>query len=305
MTWAALGAAAVGAAGSMYSANKNAKALKGAQGQPLDIAKVIADARENAAANLGNSIALENQFRPGTAALRTAVDSSLGGLAGGNTPGLLVRDSLLSSISEPFATSTGSNPLLEASANSILENLKLGGTLGRDVQQQAVKAALEKGGAAGISGSGAVRGLVARDLGLTSLGLLQQRQNQALTAGSALEDMKIKADQARLNDFLGRIGAATGAAGQDIQRTGLLASIIDGRALPESGLSPGAIANLSVGDVNRQDQIRMDAAAADAARRNQTTNALLGFGSVALGAYAGSKTPTKSPTKAPESDSWM
>jgi hypothetical protein len=278
MAWWNVGVAAVGVASNLYTSNKNSKTLKGAAAQPLDIAKVIADARENAAANYANSFSLENQFRPGTAQLRTTVDGSLNTLAGGMTPGFQARDSLLGQLGQSQST----NPLLEASVNSIFENLKLGGTLGRDVQQQAAKAALEKGGSAGFSGSGAARGLVARDLGLTSLGLLQQRQAQGLQAGSAV-------GQLQLQDFLGRMSAAQGAAGQDAQRTSLLASIIDSRALPESGLSPGGIANLFVGDKNAQDQQRMDLAAASAARNTSNMNALLGFGTQAAGAYFGSK----------------
>lgn len=303
MSYIYLGSAVIGATGSMYTANKNAKALKGAQGQPLDISKIIADARTSASENLANSINLENTFRPGTAALRTATDNSLGNLSTGNTAGFQARDSLLSTISDPRVTATGSNPLLEASAASILDNLKLGGALGRDVQQQTVKAALEKGGMAGISGSGAGRGLVARDVGLTSLGLLQQRQTQAMGAGATLEGLKIQAQQARLNDFLGRLGAAGTAAGQDAQRTGLLASIVDARALPESGLSPGALANLYVGDKNAQDQQRMDFASASAARNTSTMNALLGFGTQAAGAYFGA--PKKAGSGAAGGGAWQ
>lgn len=275
MMWVGIGSAALSAGTTLYTNNKNAKALKGAQAQPLDIAKVIAEARENAAANLQSSIALENTLRPGTAALRTTNDLSLGNMASGNTAGIQARDSLLAGLTE--GTFSG-NPLLEASTSSILDSLKLGGTLGKDVQAQAVKAALEKGGAAGISGSGAARGLVARDLGLTSMQVLQQRQAQGLQAGVAAESA-----------ILGRYGAAAGAAGQDIQRAGLLASIIEGRALPESGLSPGSIANLYVGDKNTQDQVRMDAASASAAQRSSNMNALLGFGTTAMSAYGTSK----------------
>jgi hypothetical protein len=283
MMWVGIGSAAAGLAGNLYTSNKNAKALKGAQAKPLDIAQVISDARENAASNYRNSFALESQFRPGTAALRGTVDNALGALDSGRTPGFAARDSLLGGLGE----SKTSNPLLDASVASIFDNLKLGGTLGRDVQQQAAQAALEKGGAAGISGSGAARGLVARDLGLTSLGLLQQRQAQGLQAGSTMA-------QLNLQDFLGRMSAAQAAAGQDTQRTSLLASIIDARALPESGLSPGGIANLYVGDKNAQDQQRMNLAQASAARNTQDMNALLGFGTQAAGAYFGAKGGTGS-----------
>ncbi len=287
MTWVYVGVTAVGAVGSAVQGNQARKAAAGAAPKPLDISQIIADARQNAANNYANSFALESQFRPGSAALRTTADNSLGNLATGNTAGFQARDSLLGQLSGSQISSTGSNPLLEASAASILDSLKLGGALGRDVQTQAAKAALEKGGAAGISGSGAARGLLARDLGLTSMQVLNQRQGQALQAGSTLEGIKMQNDQLRLNDFLGRIGAAQSAAGQDTQRAGLISQIMDARALPESGLSPGALANLYVGDKNVQDQSNMNLAALKTTTNANTMNSLLGFGSAAAGAYFG------------------
>lgn len=270
--WISLGVAAVSAIAKNQADKKNAKALAEAKRDPLDIAKVISDARETARANLANSIALEQQYRPGTAALRTTVDQSLQNLATGNTPGLQARDSLLSTLGGSFV----SNPLLEESANRILGNLRLGGALGPDVQAQAMQAALQKGGAAGISGSGAARGLVARDLGLTSLGLEQQRIQQAQQAGGLLAELGLK-------DLATRGSLVTNAAGQDISRSNILASIVDARALPESGLSPGAIANLYVGDKNAQDQANMDFAQSQAAARNERLKAMLGFGTMAVG----------------------
>lgn len=297
MSWVMVGVTAASAVGSAVQGNQARKAAAGAAPKPIDIAKIIADARENAAANYANSFALERQYNPQSAELRTAANNGLSNLATGNTAGFQARDSLLSQLGSSQIMSTGTNPLLEASAASILDNLKLGGALGRDVQQQTVKAALEKGGMAGISGSGAARGLVARDIGLTSLGLLQQRQGQALQAGSTLEGIKMQSDQLRLQDFLGRIGAAQGAASQDTQRAGLLAQIMDARALPESGLSPGALANLYVGDKNVQDQSRMDQAALKTTTNANTMNALLGFGSAAAGAYAGQKKTSFAPVE--------
>lgn len=268
--WFTLGAAVIGGIASNQAAKKNAAAIRDAKPDPLDISKVISDARTAASENYARSIGLEQQFRPGTAALRTTTDQSLQALAAGQTPGLQARDSLLSSLGGSYAT----NPLLQESANRILGNLRLGGALGPDVQAQAMQAALQKGGAAGISGSGAARGLVARDLGLTSLGLEQQRIQQAQQAGTAMA-------QLNLQDLATRGNLITNAAAQDASRAGLLASIVDARALPESGLSPGAIANLYVGDKNAQDQFAVTSAAAQAQNRNATLNSLLGFGTMA------------------------
>lgn len=243
--------------------------------QPLDISKVITDARETARTNLAQSIALEQEFRPGTAALRKTTDKALGDLASGQTPGISSRDTLLDLMGNDIA----SNPLLEESASRILSNLRLGGALGADVQQQAFKAALEKGGAAGISGSGAIRGLVARDLGLTSLGLENQRISQAQEAGKTMSAL-------RLQDLATR-GSITGAAANfDLSRIGTLAGLIDSRYLPSSGLDPGAIASLYVAENNAINQTGMDAAAINQASRNANLSAMLGLGTtVASGAF--------------------
>lgn len=236
--------------------------------QPLDISKVIAEARSAAETNYAQSYALEAKYRPGTAALRTTVDSALGDLAGNKTAGLSARDSLLKGL----MADNGLNPLLVESSNRILGQLRLGGQLDAETQAAAMTAALSKGGAAGISGSGAARGLVARDLGLTSLSLQRQRQQDALSAGTTLQ-----------TNYLNALNAATSIAGQDIQKTGLIGSLIDARALPESGLSPGAIASLYVADNNAKNGVAATNATIDAYTRNSNLQALLGFGSEAAG----------------------
>lgn len=261
--------------------------------QPLDIAKVIADARTSAAQNYADSFSLEQQYNPQQAALRTTTNSALSNLASGNTPGQIASNSLLDQIgnSKVDVSGIGSgsvNPLLAESTNRILANLRLGGALGPDVQAQTVQAALEKGGAAGISGSGAARGLVARDLGLTSLGLEKDRIAQAQAAGTTQAQLGFQGQQLQLNgqslqlqDFLQRLGLAQTASGQDTQRTDLLSQIVDSRALPSAGLDPGSIASLYVGNSNAGNSTNYLNSAIAIQQRNQNLNSLLGLGSVA------------------------
>lgn len=278
------GSALIGAGAQMYSANKASKDLKAAN-KPLDIPKIISDARDTARQNYADSIAMENQYRPGTAALRDRSDAALMDLFNGNTTGLKTRDSLLGEL----MGESGTNPLLEQSASRILGQLNLGGQLDPETQAAAMRGALSKGGASGISGSGAARGLVARDLGLTSLSLMRQRQQDALAAGDTLLS-------GRLNLLGLKSGAANAAAGQDIQRTGLLAGLIDARALPESGLSPGSVASLYTGEHNAQNQARTDQVMLDAQKRNAAINGILGLGSTAASLYAGGAFTKKAPT---------
>lgn len=236
---------------------------KKVQYQALDINKVINEARTTASQNLENSIGLEAKFRPGTAALRRTTDDVLGNIASGNTAGFAARDRMAAD----FFGSGGTNDLLAESTNRILGQLRLGGQLDPETQNAVMRGALEGSGTAGISGSGAGRGLVARDLGLTSLGLMQQRQANALNAGQILQNSQLSA-----------LNAGTALAGQDLQRGGLLAGIIDARAMPESGLSPDSVANMYVADNNARNQVNATNAQIAAQSRNQMLQGMLGFG---------------------------
>lgn len=69
--------------------------------------------------------------------------------------------------------------LREATTSSILNDLNLGGGLPPDVMASILQSGYERGAASGLGGSGSGRSLVARDLGLTSLDLLRNRQDRA------------------------------------------------------------------------------------------------------------------------------
>ena len=301
MTWVAVaigGSAVLGAGVSMFNRPKSAKFT------PLDISKVISDSRTNAAATLENSKNLESQYLPGTAALRNTTDMALGNLASQNTAGFDARNSLLGGLGSPIAdSSVGSNPLLKASQDRIMGQLNLGGNLDAETQNAVARGALQGAGSAGISGSGAGAGLVARDLGLTSLGLMQQRQQAAQSAGGLQAQLGLQGQQLGLQDYMGRFGAAQGAAGQDMQSTGLLGSLIDARQMPNGGLSSTDIANLYSGQNNAQNQVNSNNAAISQQQKNQQLNAMLGLGTTAAGLYAGgafsAKTPSTVTTTAP------
>lgn len=264
--------------------------------KPVDISRVIADARTNAAENLKNSISLEQQYLPRTAELRVSTDRALQDMISGHTPGTVARDSLLSQLGQSKVNVDGlgsgsSNPLLEAATSRVMARLGLGGRLDADTQNAVTRGALAGAGTSGIAGSGAARGLVARDLGLTSLQLENQRTNDASALGATRANLSLQGDQLRLagqnltlQDFLGRLSAAGTAAGQDNQRAGLLASIIDGRSLPQSGLSPDAIASLQVGNSNAQSQYNLLGSAVKQQNSNSLLQSLLGFGGQAKAA---------------------
>lgn len=68
---------------------------------------------------------------------------------------------------------------------SILDQLNLGGTLDQELQNQVITNALEGNAASGFGVGVGGRGLVARDLGLTSMDLLRRRQQDALASGTS------------------------------------------------------------------------------------------------------------------------
>lgn len=74
------------------------------------------------------------------------------------------------------------NPLQSTYTQSILDNLNLGNQLPADVQQQVIQNALQGSAASGFGLSPGGRGLVGRDLGLSSLQIGGQRRAEALGA---------------------------------------------------------------------------------------------------------------------------
>ena len=282
----AIGAVVGGVAGWLSSKKAKTPAYK-----PLDISKIIEESRANAATTLAESKRLEEQYFPGTKILRNATDVSLGRLANQSTAGFQARNSLLDGLGSSIADSSiSTNPLLRGAAERIMGQLNLGGKLDAETQNAAARNALQGAAQGGIAGSGAGRGLVARDLGLTSLALQQQRQQAALGAGNTLASLGLQGESLRLQDYLGRYNAAAGAAGQDIQSTGLLAGLVDARQMPNAGLSSSDIANLYVGQNNAANQSGMDAAAIAQQRSSSNLNALLGLGTAAAG-FAAGRTP--------------
>lgn len=281
MTWIAVGTAVVGAAG----AYENNQAAKNGQAKPLNVSKAISDAQTQQANDLQNSINLENQYLPGQAALRNQSNALNSNIATGNTQSQALLSQLLQqaggSITNPNAYLN--NPLTTAANSSILQSLNQGGALDPSTQAQVTQGALQGAGTAGISGSGAGRGLVARDLGLTSLQLLQTRQQAASQAGNAYGALGLQSQALQLQDYLGRVGLAQSAVGQQDQYGLGLGTLMNNTALPNSGLSGSQVASLDVGNTNILNQANQQGAANQVA----TNNALTGIAQGNMGGIVG------------------
>lgn len=152
--WFALGATAVSAGTAIYSANQSNKAANKAvteqknllgslKYEPIDIAKLKADATASAIENATQSLALERSLTPVVADTREAVDRTK----------------------------------LEL-ARQVENDLKLGGNLSPDTINRVNTAGRVIGGTSGIGGPSTVP-LTASLLGIESINLMNQRRNAA------------------------------------------------------------------------------------------------------------------------------
>jgi hypothetical protein len=280
MSYVALGSAAISAVG----AYENNQASKNGKAQPVNVSKAISDAQTQAANDLQNSINLENQFLPGQAALRANSNALNNSVATGNTYSQQMQQSLLSQGSGVTSASLSAylnNPLTTAANSSILQSLNQAqaGQLPTGVQAQAAQTALQQGGAAGISGSGAGRGLTARDLGLTQLQYLQSAQGAASAQGNAYGALGLQQQGLQLQAYLGQLGGVQSAIGLQNQYALGLGNLMNATALPNSGLSGSQVASLDVGNTN----IINGANQQQAANQASTNNAYAGIASGLLG----------------------
>ena len=251
MTWFAVGSAVVQAAGTAYSAYSASKNKP----PTINVAQAIQDAQTQQANDLQQSINLENQYLPGQAANRAAANNLNLNVATGNTQSQQALSSLLSSGSGVNNASTSAwlnNPLTTAANSSILQSLNQAqaGQLPPGVQAQIMQSSLQTGGLAGISGSGAGRGLTARDLGLSQLSYLSNAQQQAQAAGNAYGALGLQQQGLTLQSYLGQLGGTQNAVNAQNQYALGFGNLMNQTAMPNSGLSGSQVASLDVGNTN-------------------------------------------------------
>lgn len=225
----------------------------------LDIASLVEAARTQSEENIKNSNALEAKYDPQTAALRTQSNDQLKEQLSGNTEAITTRNSILSGLlsSANSVTAPEDNQLIKQSSEAILADLALGGSIDPETQAQVVRSALQTSGSSGTLGSAASRGLVARDLGLTSLQLKRDREDRALNAGSSIYNMGLNAANTKAG-ILGTAGnLATTAVSQDAARVGNISQIIDAREKPTSGLDASSVVDLMVRNTDTKNAVTL------------------------------------------------
>lgn len=275
-------------------------------GGTIDLNLAQQAAQATAQQNAATSAALEAQYNPGAAEVRSgslqallaALNAPKQGIEGSlpdNSANQALLDRISAQAGQPLENVGYDSPLTRAAIAKAQSDLALGGALPQDVAQLvARKAFAQAGSITGGRGLGNGRDITARDLGLTSLDLERARLQQALQAGgaeTALEQgnaaNRIAAQQYARNNLLQSQGAtAADLARQSsdyFNQNSLLQSIQNGEFArnlaaaqfgqsitpPQSGLGPGDIVNLAVGNSNLAANAQQNANAASAAAANQ------------------------------------
>lgn len=238
----------------------------------VDINALDAQAREFARRNAIEGQALENELAPELGQLRQqSVLELINSIAGRQD-----TNALASRIAATAGQEAEAGLLRDAIAQA-RGDLALGGRIPLDVQNAVTRRALSRAGNTGDLGLG--RDVVARDLGLTSLDLMNRRLQNASSLGAAEAGLQTagRQDLFDAGSFLaalqsGDFARALGAAqlGQSI-------------AIPETGLDPASVVNLAVGNTNAA----ATKAQQDAALRVQAGNQASQLGSQLFGAGLG------------------
>lgn len=143
--------------------------------------------------------------------------------------------------------------LRHATTRSILDQLQLGSTIPKDVQDMVIRNSLEGAAASGFGVTPGGRGLVARDLGLTSLDLLNQRIGTAMNATRSAPSLN-----------------------QLYQPQGI-------------GMTPGDVADLVLGNAQAQNNYNTFKSTVEANNRKNMWEQPLNLAASAYGSYTGAK----------------
>ncbi len=267
---ASLAVTAKGMSDQKTAASRAAQAAKDAQVNPQAVAQQASD---QAIQNARSSAALEKELNPLAPQLRNqSLQAVIDSLKGGK-----YDDSITSGLVDQFHQAPqqasfqdyGQSGLSQASQAEAMRQLQLGGKLDQETANQVIRSSAAHAGGFG-SGLGLGRDLSARDLGLTSIGLQQQRLGTAQQFGAAQDaftaahanaqnnfglnnlQLLLQQLQQRQNLGFGLAGLQDSRVNADSQRAFSAAQLGQSIAQPVTGLDPGAIANLAVGNSNAQ-----------------------------------------------------
>lgn len=274
--------AGVSLAGQLIAKNQQKKALAGQKG--VDIDALDQKARDIAARNARESAALEEALTPEVPQLRrTANRGVLSGL-GSSDSEMASESALMKGLDGPGVAQVQS-PLLQAAIAKAKADLELGGTLPLDVRNMVARRAGAQAGTVG-GNMGLGRDIAARDLGLTSLDLSNQRLQNASTIGGQEMQMgfgNADIDFRNAGTMLSQIQMLNSINQNRFGRNLAAAGYGESIQRPTVGLDPGSVVDLTVGNTNMS-----NAAAANKANINgKQVNDWTKFAGSVLGQYMG------------------
>jgi hypothetical protein len=248
--------------------------------QAINFGELQSSVAQTAADNARRSLALEQELDPNVAALRqSAFRDLLAPVGGMNT--MIAQEQLRGMVGQGPTTIQGApvqySPLLAEVERQAMAELQAGGKLPAELANRTTSQALMRSGVSGAGG----RDLVARDLGLSAMGLQQQRRGVAERLGQGQQAFNLgqqsvanavnqfnagatqqnRAFQAGLAGQLSGMDQSTRA--QQLSTAGLVAGI----NRPESGMDPGALASARIAENNAMNQYNQQKAAAQAAKK--------------------------------------
>lgn len=250
--WVA-GATIVGTVGSaLINQSASDKALQAqkdalANIKPADINAINTQAVDTQTANAKAAKALQAQLEPGVQPLQAA---SLSDLLAKLQPDQYTEQ-IKAMLGKQLTGGSSINPsLLNSAVDNAQAQLNLGGKLDPETQNQIMRAALAKAGSVAPGGLGLGRDISARDLGLNSLQLYQQRLNNASTiGGQQLSEQSAQAQQVAAQQQM-LAALASGDWTKYLQAAQFAQSI----QTPSLGLSGTDVANISLGNTNQGNQ---------------------------------------------------
>lgn len=260
--------AAISAVGSLVQNNQAKKAAQGAAAaSQVDVDALDAKTREIAKRNAIESAELERQLTPEVAELRTAATKGVLGSLGDTT--MENAKAWLGDFGQnqeqKVNIAAAQSPLLRAAIAKAKADLEMGGRLDAATANETTRGSLARAGGVG-GGIGIARDLTARDLGLTSMGLQQQRLQNAMTAGAAEQGLEQGIADTGFRNVAANQEIASFNAGNILNKINLLKALSDadyarnlsaaqfGQSIqqPVVGLDPGSVADVITGNATNK-----------------------------------------------------
>lgn len=290
--------------------NQAKKAAQGAAAaSQVDIDALDTKTREIARRNALESAELERQLTPEVAELRTGatrgVLEGLGDTTMDNAKGWLADYGANQEGRVNIAAAQ--SPLLRAAIAKAKADLEMGGRLDAATANETTRGALAR--SAGVGGGiGIARDLTARDLGLTSMALQQQRLQNAMNAGSAEQGLEqgitdtgfrnVAANQdiASFNatNILNKINLLKALSDSDFARKLSAAQFGQSIQQPVVGLDPGSVADVVTGNATNRSAALANQGNVAGAQSQGLLNLAGQFGAMGLMNYNTPKTNTGS-----------